>query len=180
MNTQNNKVGTVKGKKVKKNKRFFAKEASKPMIFYDIRSKPRYGSIGCSYSLELFHRSARCYCGFPGKKCKCIVETPPIPNKPYARKTKEWMKDLKPMLLFTIRHRKNPSFCYSFFSKDLKDAQDEILRLNRKKKSYTEETGFYLDETDFDERWNHKAIVEYKETVAYLQKIKEEERKKTR
>lgn len=158
----------MKGKKsteeIKKNPRFF----------YDIRKMKRfdgavvpYGAVGCDYTLERFHNQAKCYCGHPGKGCRCKINIVEPTIDISKRKDVRFFTDPKPMLLFTIRHRKNPSFIYNFFTKDIAEVLDEVNRLNGKNRR-TVENGFYLDETDFDERWNRPVVSEYKAKAELL------------
>ena len=142
-------------------------QSKKLRIFYDFRKMKRYdgtvtpyGAIGCDYTLDLFHKQAQCVCGSP-LNCKCKVDVPTLCPSVQKRKTKSYLTDPKPNLLFTIRHRKNPSICYNYYSKNLSDALDEIARLNNKNKRTTED-GFYLDESGFDEKWNRAVIADYK------------------
>lgn len=139
----------------------------KPRIFYDYRKMKRFdgatvpfGATGADYSLELFHKQAQCLCGNP-EQCKCKINVPTLFTPTNRRKNEKYLHDTKPNLLFTIRHRKNPSLCYNFYSKNLSDALDEIARLNNKSKRTTED-GFYLDESGFDEKWNRSVIADYK------------------
>lgn len=78
------------------------------------------------------------------------------------RKSREWLMDTRPMLLFTIKYHGNPNIVYSFYSKDLGEANEEVARLNEKHGKDTDD-GFYLDDSGFDEKWNALAVSFYKQ-----------------
>ena len=143
-----------------------------PRYFYDFRKMKRfdgvvvpYGAIGVDWTLELFHNQAKCLCGDP-EHCQCKLDVPIPPMNIKKRKDQKFFTDPKPMLLFTIRHRRNPALIYNFFTKDMAEALEEINRLNAKGKRTTDD-GFYLDETDFDEIWNRPVVADYKAFSEY-------------
>lgn len=153
---------------MKEEKKKWTPEMAKlPRFFYDFRKTKRFdgvvvpfAAVGCDYTLDLFHKQAQCVCGNP-KRCKCKLDVPYPLIDLKKRKDQKYLSDTKPMLLFTIRHRKNLSLIYNYFTKDIADVLEEVNRLNAKNRR-TVDDGFYLDETDFDEIWNRPVVTEYK------------------
>ena len=158
------------------NKKQTNPKASRPRVFFELKKMKRYdgvvvsyGSIGCDYNIHRYDAQAKCECGATREEdCSCRINVPIIPIDLKMHKNEKYLYDPKPMLLFTIRHRRNPTIIYNYFSKDLADALDEINRLNGKAKRNTDD-GFYLDETDFDEKWNRAAVAEYREKADFYE-----------